>query len=91
MNDEPRQPQSIHLEIDQLVLHGFPRADRQQIGNALQSALTDLLRQRGLPERLTRGSTISRIEAGSIEASPMARPAQIGQQIATQIYNSLGP
>lgn len=78
----------IELEIDELVLHGFPAADRAQIGDAVHAELhrllsglrdTDALRSLG-----RRGS----LDAGSFDIGGDSSSRAIGAQIANRIVGS---
>lgn len=80
--------QSIEIHIEELVLHGFASHQRQQISEAVQAELQQLLTLNGIPSRLAGGGITHAVNAGSFEMQQGAKPARIGQSIAGSIYNS---
>jgi hypothetical protein len=84
-----RHAGSIELYIDQLVLHGFPRADRHRIGEAIRLELLKQLGMRGLPDALARQDPVSRLNAGAIQVQPGGNPENIGMQVAQAVYGSV--
>ncbi len=79
----------VELNIDELVLEGFSPGDRYRIGEALEKELTRLLEVRGVPESLTSGGEIEKINGGSFEVAPGARAERIGSQVARAVYGGL--
>ena len=55
----------IELDIDELVLHGFAPGDRAGIAGAVQSELTRLFAEHGVPARLNTSSMIPHLDGGS--------------------------
>jgi hypothetical protein len=80
---------SIELSIDHLVLHGFPRADRHRIGEAIRQELLRQLGERGLPDALARRGHIPRLNAGAIKAQAGGKPETIGTQVARAVFGSV--
>jgi hypothetical protein len=76
---------SVHLHIDELVLHGFPAGARHPIADAVQQELARLFGEYGVPSHMT-GAGAARIDAGSFRAVAGAMPAVIGTQIAGAVY-----
>jgi hypothetical protein len=81
---------NVHLHIDELVLHGFAAGDRARIADALQAQLTRLVADRGVPPALTSDAAVGRMNAGSFQTAPGARPETTGAQIAQAVYGAMG-
>ena len=77
-------PREIEVHIDELVLHGFAPGDRWQIGDALERELHGLLAEKGLPQAWL--SNPERLDAGSIRAASLTKPASAGTEIAGAAY-----
>jgi hypothetical protein len=80
---------NIDLHIEELVLEGFRPADRHRIGAAVERELARLLAERGLPAGLAQGTDLPRLDGGSFEAKPGARPEAVGRQVAGAVYGGL--
>ena len=83
------KPIGIDLEIDELVLHGFPRGDRYRIGEALEQELTRLLAEEGVPKSIDIGGEVDQLRAGSFHVSKGIRPERVGSQVAQAVYGGL--
>lgn len=79
----------IELEIEQLVLHGFPPTDRDRIGESLRTELARQLAQHGAPKSLARAGRISQLDAGSFELTPGPTADAVGIRAAQSIYRGL--
>jgi hypothetical protein len=79
----------IVIEIDELVLHGFPPADRYRIGEAVQAELTRILGERGLAGAWTSGAAAVRLDAGSFNVASGMPAAAIGGSAAEAVYRTL--
>jgi hypothetical protein len=79
----------IDLHIEELVLEGFRPADRHRIGAAVERELARLLAERGLPPGLAQGADLPRLDGGSFEAKPGARPETVGRQVAGAVYGGM--
>jgi len=79
----------IDLHIEELVLEGFRPADRHRIGAAVERELARLLAERGLPPGLAQGVDLPRLDGGSFEAKPGARPETVGRQVAGAVYGGM--
>ncbi len=77
---------SIDLQIDDLILHGFPTGDRHRIGAAVERELGRLVCERGLPAALGQGGDRPNLDGGSFNVRPNARPEAIGVQVAQAVY-----
>jgi len=80
----------IDLHIEELVLDGFAPGDRHRIGAALERELTRLLAERGVPASWERGGEAPRLDGGTFEAKPGARPERVGAQIAQSVFRGMG-
>jgi hypothetical protein len=81
----PAKP-AIRVEIGALVLHGFPRASRHEIGDALQTELTRLIVAGGVPAAYLLADGTRRMTAPDAQTPSTATPAAIGREIAGSIY-----
>ena len=80
----------IEIHINELVLHGFPAADRYRIVSETENHLAALLAERGLPGRLERDSDIPSLPGGRFEGGASVLPAgEVGKRIAQAIYEGL--
>ena len=75
------KPREIDVHIEELVLHGFPRSARRQIGDAIESELCEHLAKDGVPAAWQ--SSPRQLDAGSIKSSTYAK---IGTKIARAIH-----
>lgn len=78
--------QNINLHIDELVLHGFEPGDRRRIGVAVESELTRLFTEQGIPPGFTGGIALPAIDAGAFQVTPHMKAGAIGQQVAQSVY-----
>jgi hypothetical protein len=83
----PSTEQPISLQIDRLVLHGFPPGDARKIGVAIEGELTRLLNQQGLD--LSKSTHQHRLNGGSFRSLSHDTPALIGRRIARVIYSGI--
>ncbi len=79
----------LDLNIEELVLRGFPGQERDRIMRALRAELKRLIREEGVPAVFSRGGEMARLDAGSIEAEPGSSPEEIGAQVARSLYGGL--
>lgn len=79
----------LDLNIEELVLRGFPGQDRERIMQAVQVELERLIREKGVPAALSRGGEVAGLDGGSIEAEPGSSPEEIGVQVARSLYGGL--
>ena len=78
---------NIVIEIDELVLHGFPPADRHRIGEAVQAELARIFVERGLPAAWSGGGAAARLDGGSFDASGPGAAA--GGGVANAVMSAL--
>jgi hypothetical protein len=77
----------IVIEIDELVLHGFPAADRHRIADAVQAELTRIVGERGLSGAWADGAAV-RLDGGSFQAAD-GRPGTVGAGVAEAVYRTV--
>jgi len=79
----PARPQlPIHLDIDQLVLHGFKPADRHRIGDVVERELGQLLAEQGTSAKDAEIPQLS----GEFHYPCDAGAEYIGAQIAKTVH-----
>jgi hypothetical protein len=81
--------QSIEVNIDELVLHGFSPLERYQVAADLQMELSRLFTEKGLPASFNNAVSIGRLNAGSFQFNNENKKISTGSQIAGSVYNSL--
>ena len=84
----PGPAQSVELNIEELVLHGFDPANRYAIGDALERELTRLSSEQ--PITATEDIEISQLNGGAIDMGTGASAEATGIQLARAIYGGLG-
>jgi hypothetical protein len=80
---------AVELHIDELVLHGFTRADRFAVRDAIERELMRVIAERGVPGTIASPVTIERLDAGGFTAKADAKPQAIGGQTAAALYRGL--
>ena len=79
----------IVIEIDELVLHGFPPGERYRIGEAVQAELTRILGERGLPGAWAEDAAPDRLDGGTFNVDSGMPAALIGAGAAQAVYRTL--
>jgi hypothetical protein len=79
----------IHLHIEELVLHGFPSADRHRIGEAMQRELARLFSEQRTPLALMKSAEIDRLNAGAFQMPTAPGPESTGAQVARAVFGGL--
>ena len=80
---------NIVIEIDELVLHGFPPGERYRIGEAVQAELARILGERGLPGAWT-GSAADPAGWRHVSTSTYGDArAAIGAGVAEAVYRTM--
>ena len=77
---------NLEMEIEDLVLHGFPGMDKDRIARAVQMELERLITEGGVPASLQEGGDIARLEGGSFQVAPDLSAEEVGAQVARAIY-----
>lgn len=82
----------IHLNIDELVLHGFDKDSTAHIGKIIESELARLIADKGLPNTMPlQNHNLDLIDGASITVQPSQKNTRnLGSVIAKSIYSSLG-
>jgi hypothetical protein len=80
---------NLDLRIEELILHGVPSADREQVAGAIGRALTRLFEQHGVPPGLARLGEIDRLGAPALSLRPGDDAEALGARIARAIYDGL--
>jgi hypothetical protein len=78
----------IVIEIDELVLHGFPPGERYRVGEAVQAELTRILGERGHPGAWTEGAA-SRLDGGAFNVASGMPAVAIGAGVAEAVYRTV--
>jgi hypothetical protein len=82
-------PSSISIDIEELVLHGFPPGDGYRISEAVERELSRLLSDGGAAFSFGTESQADHVDAEPIRLTPGARPNAVGNQVAGAIYGGL--
>ena len=85
INSQP----SVELHIEELILHGFPSADRHRIGEALQCELTRLFTEEQTPPALAKSAEIDRHNPETFQMTAAPRPEATGTQVARAVFGGL--
>ncbi len=80
---------NVTIEIDELVLHGFPAGDRHAIAAALETELARLILERGLPAGLADGVGVELTPSGRFTLAPGAAGAAVGVGAVEAVYQAL--
>jgi hypothetical protein len=84
-----QNPRSVTVNIGQLVLRGFARAERYEISESLQRELGHLLSKDGVPPSWDRTGHVGCIKGAPINIGVGARPAIVGKHVARAVYNQI--
>jgi hypothetical protein len=77
---------NITIQIERLILEDISLLphERQQLQRAIESELSRLLTEKGLPAALRHGGALDRLPVVTVNSNP--KTAQMAQQIAQDIY-----
>ena len=84
-----RNPRSIDLHIDELVLHGFAPGDRYAIAEAVERELARLFAKGDMPAAFVDRVEITRMDAGAFNVVRGSDAETIGGQVAHAVYGRL--
>ncbi len=86
MNDN-----NINIHIDRIVLDGLSIPYHQQplLKETVETELARLFTVNGLASGLQAGGAVSHISAGDIQLTDVNNPTDLGQQIASAVYEGL--
>jgi hypothetical protein len=85
----PASPATIELHIEELVLDGFAARDRYLIAEAIERELTRLFTEQRMALGSAEPIAMTRLDGGSINVRPGAKPETIGAQLAQAIHGGL--
>ena len=77
----------MSVEIDELVLHGFPSAQRNAIAAAFSDRLVELIREHGAPASAPVRS--ANLDAGAFPIKAGASPDTVGRAAAQSVYQAV--
>lgn len=80
---------NLDLNIEELVLDGFPGMDRDRIARALHVELERLFAEEGVPASIQAGGNVARLDGGSYKADNGASAEQVGVQVARAVYGGM--
>ena len=83
-----RANRNVEVQIGELILHGFPAADRYIIGDALSNELSQLVMNADT-HSFDRDFHMPVQRAGEISILPDAKPASIGAKVAQTVHAGL--
>ena len=83
------KPVNIELHIEELVLHGFDRSLRYNIGDAVECELLRLLTVEGINPTHAANLESERLDAGAFHIADNSKPEAIGAQVAQAVYGEL--
>jgi hypothetical protein len=79
----------IEFHIDEFVLHGFDTRDTEGIKKAVESELSRLIAEQGLPSGLMSPKRIRQVNAGRISTVRNASAGFLGKEIAGSVFGGL--
>ncbi len=80
-------PNCVEVHIEELVLHGFPAAGRQDLAEALGRELQRRFSGNALPPAWESGLEIESINAGEFVTSVRAPSSQTGADLARTLWD----
>lgn len=83
-----RKLSNVEVQIGELILHGFPAADRYAIGDALSQELSQLIMNSEC-HPFDRELYISVQRAGQVSILPDTKPDSIGAKVAQTVHAGL--
>jgi hypothetical protein len=85
------KPATIEVQINELVLHGFPSHQRHAIADAVQREFTELLVRQHSVAAVTTARELDSISAKPFSISAEASTSATGKAIARAVYQSIFP
>lgn len=81
---------NVSLEIDELVLHGFPAEARYRVAEALEQELTDLFAvQGGAPRGTGESCDLDALPPLEVVLAPGATPQHVGRLLGRELFRAL--
>lgn len=86
----PQAPRPVQLHIERVALAGLPMTPSQTraFASALTHALSQLMRDPGLPEN-AQSLRLPSVAAPAIAAAPSPGPASLGREVARSVFEAL--
>ena len=84
-----KNPQTIELHVERLVLHGFAADQRYRISETVKQELARLIETHGVPATLVERVSVEALEGKSFNVNREPRPQQIGSQVAQAVFRAL--
>jgi hypothetical protein len=81
------RPAHVEIVIDEIVLIGFPAADRRRIAAGIAAELEGL----AAAADQWQARDVVRVDGGSFPMAPLDRPETIGARIAARVTAGLQP
>jgi hypothetical protein len=80
----------IELELESLEFEGIEVAEPRRVQAALEAELTRLIRDKGLPDRASRGAAEeASFDGGELTVADLSNPERLGQAVARHVYAEL--
>jgi hypothetical protein len=80
---------NVELRIEELVLRGFVPGQRHRIGEVIESELSRLFTEKGVPPSLGRGGVISHLDGGALSVAPGTSAEEVGTWAAQALYRGM--
>jgi hypothetical protein len=81
----------IRIHVERLVLDpSFAHLDPEAVGAAVQTELSRLLGEGGVPLGLDDGGRRGRVDGGRFDVAPGAGAETVGRQVARNVYRGIG-
>jgi len=84
-----REPRTVELHVEELVLHGFAPGDRDAVAAAVERELTRLLARDGPPAAWGQDLAVERLDAGSFRHAPEGGPRRAGAEVARAVWKGV--
>jgi hypothetical protein len=78
----------VELHIEELVLHGFSPHERFHLACAVETELTRLFTDQGIPPSFENNYHTPGLDAGNFQRPSSDNPSSEGIQIARSVYSS---
>jgi hypothetical protein len=84
-----RDPLSIEIHIEELVLEGFDPREGYRIRDAVERELARLLVEEGVPETRVKSVAIERLEGDALRLKARSQPGTVGSEVAKSVCGTL--
>jgi hypothetical protein len=86
---QQQAPQRVELQIDALVLHGFPQSDRYKIARAVESELARLISENGIPSAFRQNAELRTLDGNDVTLPSGSRSDILGARVAREVYGRM--